>query len=109
MSDIYNICDIVVIPSRLDNLPNVALEAQSCGKPLIAYNVGGLSDIIIDSYNGFLIKPFNHILFSQKLQKLIKNKKLRLNFGKNAYEFSKKNWSQNIIKKKYINELFKII
>jgi len=109
LSDIYNICDIVVIPSRLDNLPNVALEAQSCGKPLIAYNVGGLSDIIIDGYNGFLIKPFNHILFSQKLKKLIKNKKLRLNFAKNAYEFSKKNWSQNIIKKKYINELFKII
>lgn len=68
MSDIYNICDIVVLPSRLDNLPNVALEAQSCGKPLIAYNVGGLSDIITNNYNGFLIEPFNHVLFSKKLQ-----------------------------------------
>jgi len=105
LSDIYNICDIVVLPSRLDNLPNVALEAQSCGKPLIAYNVGGLSDIITNNYNGFLIEPFNHVLFSKKLQKLIRSKNLRYNFSKNAHKFSKKKWSHKIIKRKYVSEL----
>ena len=109
LSKIYNICDIVVLPSRLDNLPNIALEAQSCGKPIIAYNVGGLSDIVKNNYTGFLIKPFNHVLFSKKLKKLINSKNLRLKFSENAHNFSKKNWSHAVIKKKYINDLLKII
>ena len=80
LSNIYNICDIVVLTSRLDNLPNIALEAQSCGKPIIAYKVGGIPDIIKNNYNGYLIDPFNFRLFSKKLETLIKQKKLRKNF-----------------------------
>ena len=66
LSNIYNICDIVVLTSRLDNLPNIALEAQSCGKPIIAYKVGGIPDIIKNNYNGYLIDPFNFRLFFKK-------------------------------------------
>ena len=40
LSNIYNFCDLLVLTSRLDNLPNIALEAQSSGKPIIAYDVG---------------------------------------------------------------------
>ena len=108
LSKIYNICDIVVLTSRLDNLPNIALEAQSCGKPLVGYNVGGISDIIKNNHNGFLIKPFNFSLFSKKLEILIKNKKLRKKFSINAEIFSKKNWSNKVIKEKYKKKLDKI-
>ncbi len=109
LSKIYNICDIVVLTSRLDNLPNIALEAQSCGKPLVGYNVGGIPDIIKDNYNGFLIKPFNFYLFSKKLGILIKNKKLRKKFSLNAKIYSKKNWSHKVIKTKYEKNLSNII
>ena len=88
----------MVLPSRLDNLPNIALEAQSCGKPIIAYNVGGLSDIVKNNYTGFLIEPFNHVLFSKKLKKLINSKNLRLKFSKMLIIFQK-NWSHAVIKK----------
>lgn len=109
LSKIYNICDIVVLTSRLDNLPNIALEAQSCGKPMVAYNVGGIPDIIKNNYNGFLIDPFNFNLFSKKLEILIKNKKLREKFSLNAKNYSKKNWSHNIIKEKYKKKLLSLI
>ena len=66
LSKVYNLCDIVVLSSRLDNLPNIGLEAQSCGKPIVAYDVGGISDIINDGKNGYLIKPFNHKLYARK-------------------------------------------
>ena len=39
LSKVYNLCDIVVLSSRLDNLPNIGLEAQSCGKPIVAAGV----------------------------------------------------------------------
>ena len=91
--------------SRLDNLPNIALEAQSCGKPIIAFKVGGLTDIVKNNYNGYLIKPFNVNLFSKKIEILIKDKKLRAKFSKNAHKFSKKKWSSNLVKKAYKQKL----
>ena len=74
LSNIYNICDIVALTSRLDNLPNIALEAQSCGKPIVAYKVGGIPDIIKNNVNGYLIDPFNFRSFSKKIEILIKHK-----------------------------------
>ena len=105
LSKIYNICDIVAITSRLDNLPNIALEAQSCGKPIIGYNVGGISDIINNNINGYLIEPFNTRKFSRKLEFLIKNKSERNKFSKNAFKYAKKKWSERIIGNGYKNFL----
>ena len=56
---IYNLADVVIIPSRQDNLPLVALEAQACGIPVVSFNVGGLSDIIDHKKTGFLAKAFD--------------------------------------------------
>lgn len=101
LSAVYNLCDIVVLTSRLDNLPNIAIEAQSCGKPLIGYNVGGISDIIKDNHNGYLIEPFKIRYFAKKLEYLIKNKKKREEFSKNALTFAKNKWAYRKIKKDY--------
>ena len=101
LSAVYNLCDIVVLTSRLDNLPNIAIEAQSCGKPLIGYNVGGISDIIKDNDNGYLIEPFKIKYFAQKLEYLIKNKKKREEFSKNALMFARNKWAYKKIKKDY--------
>ena len=100
---IYNICDIVALTSRLDNLPNIALEAQSCGKPIVAYKVGGIPDIIKNNVNGYLIDPFNFRSFSKKIEILIKHKKLRKKLSLNAYNYAKKKWSHKIIRKNIKN------
>ena len=43
----------------MDNLPNTAVEATACGVPVIAFDVGGLSDIVEHKVNGYLAKPFD--------------------------------------------------
>jgi len=50
----FNAADTVVIPSREDNLPNVMLESLACGTPVISFPVGGMPDVIIKGFNGFL-------------------------------------------------------
>lgn len=51
---VYGACDVLVIPSRADNLPNTGVEAQACGLPIVAFDVGGLRDIVSHQCTGYL-------------------------------------------------------
>ncbi len=51
--------DVVAIPSRQDNLPNIGIEASACGVPVVAFDVGGISDIVDHGNTGFLVKAFD--------------------------------------------------
>lgn len=68
LAKIYNICDLVIVPSRQDNYPNVVLEAQASGIPVIGFDIGGIRDMIIDDENGYLIPAFNTSLLGLKIK-----------------------------------------
>ena len=55
----YSAADVMVVPSRLDNLPNTATEAMACGTPVVAFRAGGMEDIIRDGVNGRLAEAFD--------------------------------------------------
>ena len=52
-----NASDVLCLPSLNEGCPNVVLEAQSCGIPVVATRVGGVSDIIRSSDTGLLVEP----------------------------------------------------
>jgi len=54
----YSAADVTVIPSRQDNLPNMGAESLSCGTPLVAFDTGGLSDLVHHRKSGYLSKAF---------------------------------------------------
>jgi glycosyltransferase involved in cell wall biosynthesis len=102
---IYNNSDVVALPSRIDNLPNVGLEAHSCGKPLVAFNIGGMNDIVDNNKTGYLVKPFCIKEFSNKLEILINNYSLRKKFSRNARIKAVRIWSEKNVAKKYVKYL----
>jgi glycosyltransferase involved in cell wall biosynthesis len=61
----YSAADVFVIPSRQDNLPNTGIESQACGTPVVAFDVGGLSDVVEHLRTGYLAKPFDIYDFAQ--------------------------------------------
>ncbi len=52
---IYAMADVVLIPSRTEGIPAVAIEAALSGLPVVASRVGGLVDVVVDDQTGYLI------------------------------------------------------
>lgn len=55
---VYAAADVFVAPSIQDNLPNTVMEAIACGTPCVAFNIGGMPEMIEHQQNGYLAKPF---------------------------------------------------
>jgi glycosyltransferase involved in cell wall biosynthesis len=51
--------DLVVLPSRSEGLPNVALESYEVGTPVLATDVGGVSQVILEGKTGWIVQPEN--------------------------------------------------
>jgi glycosyltransferase involved in cell wall biosynthesis len=102
MVDLYNIADYVLVPSFFGEGSSLSvLEAMACKKVVVASNIGGLNDIIIDGYNGFLVHP-DPIRFAEKIRLLDNDKKLASRMAENAYRlvhdaFSKSEWEKKIV------------
>ena len=60
---LYNIADVLLLPSQIDNAPQVATESIACGTPVCSFDVGGLSDIVISGKTG-LLAPLSRKQFS---------------------------------------------
>ncbi len=59
LADLYSSADVTVVPSREDNMPITAMESQSCGTPVVAFDIGGLPDIVTHKQNGYLAQAEN--------------------------------------------------
>lgn len=69
---LYNLFDIFVLPStNPDPLPTVVLEAMACGKPVIGYAHGGITEMVTD--NGLLVEVKNSQLLRNAIQGLLSN------------------------------------
>lgn len=54
--DVYNACDVFVLPSLSENLPNTIMESMACGVPCIGFNVGGIPEMIDHQKNGYVAR-----------------------------------------------------
>ncbi len=50
----YSAADVMIVPSLQENLSNAIMESIACGTPVVAYNIGGNSDMIVHKKSGYL-------------------------------------------------------
>jgi glycosyltransferase involved in cell wall biosynthesis len=61
MAALYNACDLVCVPSRMESFGQTASEPLACGVPVVAFKTTGLIDIIDHQQNGWLAAPFDPV------------------------------------------------
>jgi glycosyltransferase involved in cell wall biosynthesis len=77
----FSSSDIFIIPSRYEPFGIVLLEAMSWEKPIVASNVGGISEIVVNGRNGLIFESENIDELAQKVVTLLIDKDLRVQFG----------------------------
>ena len=92
-----NACDILVLPSLNEGLPNVLSEAMACGKPVVATSVAGTPEIV-DRDVGYLVKPKDVNNLAKKIVLTLDKKWKKENLFKRAREFNVTNSVKKTLK-----------
>ena len=93
---------MLVIPSRMESIPQVIKEAFFLKIPIIATNVGGIPELIENNVSGILVEPNNPEKLLEKINELIENKELAQKLAKNSHDFVMKNLTWEILLPKYV-------
>lgn len=99
---LYSAADVMVVPSRQDNLPNTAVEAQACGTPVVAFNVGGLPDIVTHQQSGYLAEPFDTAELARGIQWVLKEPQRHAQLCAQARANAVKKFAYPVVAKQYL-------
>ena len=100
VAEVYQASDLYLHATKADTYPSVIMEAMSCGTPVIASNVGGISEQVTNDVDGILL-PNDPEIFADTIKNVMKNKYQLDNFSKMALKKSKKFNQKDMISKYY--------
>lgn len=100
-----NLMDIVCMPSLSESFGVAAVEAGACGRPVVASKVGGLKEVIIHGYNGYLVEPGSVEDIKNNLKLMLQDEKKLLEMGKKSRRYMEENYdwikNANVVKNLY--------
>lgn len=99
MNKLYNIADVLAVPSRVEGFGLVAIEGLACGAPVVATNNGGMTDFVNETV-GALVDVEDDIMLEKEISKILKEERVfnraeLANYAKERY--SEEKVIQNLI------------
>jgi len=102
----YQNATIYVLPSYREGLPTTLLEAMSCGLPVVATRIPGITDVISEIDNGLLVPPNNPCMLAKAISTLLDDKNLREAIARNSRKRIKDNYDWDAITNK-VEEVYR--
>lgn len=93
VEEILACCDIALLPSLAEGLPNALLEYMAAGLPAVVSNAGGNAELVEDGVTGLLVPPRDSGALSAALLKLLRDLSLARHIGTNGREFVERTFS----------------
>src|SRR5207244_1177575 len=91
--EILACCDMAVLPSKAEGLPNAVLEYLSAELATVASNVGGNGEIVKDGETGLLVPPQDAEALAAALLRLLRHPDLASRLARNGHEYVRQNFS----------------
>jgi glycosyltransferase involved in cell wall biosynthesis len=98
---LYSAADVVVVPSRLDNLPQMATEAQSGGVPVVAFDCGGLPDVVQHQQTGYLARPYDSADLAHGMAWVLESAERQAQLGQAARQRAVQLWSPAVVARQH--------
>jgi len=95
-------CDVLVLPSIYEPFGMPVAEAGACRKPVIASDVGGLTEIVKHGVTGFTVPAGDHEAMAEALIKLLKDRGLRERMGYAGYRMVEESFTPEVIARKML-------
>lgn len=84
---LYSAADVMIVPSKSENFPNSVLESMSCGTPCVAFDIGGIPDLIMHKANGYLAKPYEPEDIARGIKFVIEDKERNAKLSEAARKY----------------------
>jgi glycosyltransferase involved in cell wall biosynthesis len=94
---------LLVIPSRMESIPQVIKEAFYLRVPIVATNVGGIPELITNEVTGLLVPPNDPKQLLDTINQLLENKDKAEKLSEKGYDFVMKNFTWDVLLPKYLN------
>jgi len=93
---------LLVVPSRMESIPQVIKEAFYLKIPVVATNVGGIPELITDNVNGILVSPGDPKQLLKAINLILEDKEKAKKLAKSGYDFVMKNLTWEILLPQYV-------
>jgi glycosyltransferase involved in cell wall biosynthesis len=103
LSLLYNAADLVVVPSRMENLPQTATEAQACGVPVVAFDVCGIPDAVTHLETGYLAKPYDTTELAAGINWILENDDQYSKLSAKSRVKAELQWAPHIVAERYLD------
>ena len=97
------LADIFVLPTNYEGVPIVVIDALSYGKPVVSSDVGGISEIVLNDKNGYVVDNEDGV-FAEKIEYILNNDAMYEKFSKNSFKIFRENLSME----KMVNEYTRV-
>jgi glycosyltransferase involved in cell wall biosynthesis len=99
----YSAADVFVLPSTQENLANTVMEAIACGTPCVAFNIGGMPDMIEHQKNGYLAQPYRIEDLAQGIAWVLENEERHQKLSDRAREKAEQEFALEIQANRYLS------
>ncbi len=105
----YEQSNVVVVPSRWQEpFGMIGVEAYSYGRPVVGFDVGGISEWLKDIKTGFLVPPRDTDKMAQRIDAFLEDTRIQNEYGQNGYKMVKKYYGQEVFLEKFSSMIGKL-
>lgn len=109
VEDYYQLFDVLLLPTKREGFPNVALEASASGIPVVTTTATGARDAVVDRETGLVVPVGDDAAFSRAVALLLRNKLFRQKLGRAGVLWVSKHYNSTMVERNHLNFYEKLL